>query len=143
MKVLSSIRCNHHCLWLLLLAIAVVTGCGPSRPETAEVSGRVTFQGKPVPEGRILFWPPSGRPAMAEIKSDGTYELTTFDAEDGAVIGTHRVTIKATRTVFRNNDPSKAVVEWLVPQNYENIDKSPLTAEVSPGKNTINFDLTK
>ena len=80
---------------------------------------------------------------MAEIKSDGTYELTTFDAGDGAVIGTHRVTIKATRTVFRNNDPSKAVVEWLVPQNYENIDKSPLTAEVSPGKNTINFDLTK
>ncbi len=79
---------------------------------------------------------------MAEIKSDGSYELRTFDAKDGAVIGTHRVTIKATRTHFQNNDPSKAVVEWLVPQRYENVDKSPLKAEVAAGKNTIDFELT-
>ena len=84
------------CLLILFLS----SGCGPSRPETAEVRGRVTFQGKPVPEGRILFWPPNGRPAMAEIQPDGTYELMTFDEGDGAVLGEHRVTIKATHTHF-------------------------------------------
>lgn len=35
----------------------------------------------------------------------------------------------------------KGVVQWIVPPCYENIDKSPLTAQVSAGKNTIDFDL--
>jgi hypothetical protein len=128
-------------LVLSVFTLAMLAGCEPSRPETSEVSGRITFEGKPVPQGRILFWPSQGRPAMAEIQPDGTYELTTFSDSDGAMIGKHRVTIKATRVHFPTGNKMKSVVQWLVPQRYENFDKSPLTAEVSAGKNTINFDL--
>ena len=134
---------NQVCgiLGLCVSALTVLFACGPGRPETAEVVGRVTFKGQPVPQGRILFWPPKGRPAMAEIGSNGRYELTTFDDADGAMLGEHRVTIKATKTHFPNGNASKPVVEWLVPQRYENIDKTPLTATVTAGKNTIDFDL--
>ena len=72
-------------------------GCGPGRPATTRVSGRVTYQGKPVTEGRIVFQPEHGRPAMGTLDADGRYTLTTFDAGDGALLGHHRVTIDAHR----------------------------------------------
>lgn len=135
----KSLKSLLLCSFVLLPLI----GCGPSRPETAQVSGKITFNGQPVPAGRIAFWPPKGRPAIAEIRPDGSYELTSFSDGDGAILGQHRVTIKATRVHFPGGDRTKGVVEWLVPQSYENAKTSPLKAEVSAGKNTINFDIPK
>ena len=126
------------------------SGCGPGFPETADVSGRVTYAGKPVPEGRVLFWPEEGRPAMGEINPDGTYHLTTFAEGDGATPGTHKVTIKATRVHFPGGGasspeapgaPGRPIVEWLVPERYEQVATSPLTVDVQPGENTVDFDL--
>ena len=47
-----------------LLAVAVVplAGCGdPAGPARYEVSGEVTYEGRPVPGGRILFTPDASR----------------------------------------------------------------------------------
>ena len=142
----------------ILVAAGLMTssGCGPKRPPTATVGGRVTYLGKPVPEGRIMFYPDDGRrPAMGVINSDGSYRLTTFDSKDGALLGRHRVTIKAVRVVGGmpvnelggqpgNLSPSAAqlpTLEWIVPEKYSRPDSSPLKAEVKPGENTINFDI--
>ena len=38
-------------------------------------------------------------------------------------------------------DSSQIVAEWLVPEKYARQETTPLTAEVKPGPNTINFDL--
>jgi hypothetical protein len=32
-------------------------------------------------------------------------------------------------------------VKWLVPKEYSQVDTTPLTAEVAPDKNTVNFNL--
>ena len=61
-------------LFCCAVLCTVLAGCGPGFPETADVSGRVTLGGKPVPQGRISFWPEQGRPAMGEIGPDGTYK---------------------------------------------------------------------
>ena len=141
---------------VLVLCALTVFGCGPKRPETASVSGRVTYQGKPVAEGRIVFHPEDGRrPAMAAINSDGSYRLTTFESEDGALPGKHRVTIKAVRVVggapvdelskqsgeYVPNNAPLPTLEWLVPEKYSNLNTTTLTAEVKSGGNVINFDL--
>ncbi|MBN1395249.1 MAG: hypothetical protein JW959_09515 [Pirellulales bacterium] len=131
-----------------------LNGCGESRPNTASVSGKVTYQGKPVTTGRITFYPVDGsRPAMAAINEDGTYTLTTFDKGDGAMLGKHKVTIKSTRTVggtpideFAETPPDAVPaeppkLEWLVPEKYARRDTTPLTAEITEGKNVKNFDL--
>ena len=140
------------------LLMLVAGGCGPSRPATATVSGRVTFNGKPVAAGQIVFYPETGRPAMSAINADGRYHLTTFKSGDGAMLGRHRVTIEATRVSsgptmpktmeeemnghgFAPSGPPR--VEWLAPVKYSNLQTSPLTAEVKSGENTINFDLPK
>jgi hypothetical protein len=139
--------------FLVILTI-LAAGCGgPSRPETAPTSGRVTYKGQPVAGGRIVFFPePSGagRQAIGTIGPDGRYSLTTFRDGDGAVLGRHRVTIKATR-VTGPPSPEEAAdqmrrgvdlgVEWLVPKKYSRPETSPLTADVKRGDNTIDFDL--
>jgi len=142
---------------LVIMVVALCTlswsGCGPNRPETASVSGKVTYQGKPVTTGRIVFHPDDGRrPAMAAIEPDGSYKLTTFDSEDGAMLGKHRVTIKSTRTVGgplpddlkmegQAAPAELPKLEWLVPEKYSRKETTPLRAEVKEGENTIDFDL--
>jgi hypothetical protein len=127
-----------------------LAGCGRGYPETAVVTGKVTYKGQPVPAGRVCFWPKEGRPAMGEIGSDGNYRLTSFSQGDGAIVGEHRVSITATRAHFPDGTKAGAgdvgwagqpVVEWLVPQRYERPETSGLTTAVRAGKNTIDFDL--
>lgn len=53
------------------LAVSALTGCGG--PYTGTVSGKVTYKGKPVEDGWVLFTHPDGRYAKAAIQTDGTY----------------------------------------------------------------------
>jgi hypothetical protein len=115
-----------------------------------------------VTQGRILFYPEAGRAALGDIGPDGTYTLTTFKPHDGALVGPHRVAIHATRVGpgslaaprsaeeevewSRKGAPGGKVlvagkVEWLVPERYSVADTSGLTATVTRGPNTIDFDL--
>lgn len=142
----------------MIALVALCSGCGPRGPETAEVAGKVTYGGQPVPEGTITFYPERGRPASGRIRADGSYRLTTFAEGDGALLGRHTVTIEAVRFAGapepksmeeevaralegkgRGHSPPKP--EWLVPQRYSQRGTSGLEAEVKPGCNSINFDL--
>ena len=42
------------------LLLAALVGCGGSGLDKAIVSGVVTFQGEPIPNGDILFYPQPG-----------------------------------------------------------------------------------
>jgi len=143
---------------LAAVGMMLAAGCGPNRPQTAKVVGRVTYQGKPVAEGRIVFQPEDGRrPASASIGPDGSYRLTTFDSGDGALPGKHKVTIKAVRVSGElpgddlggqsgKSAPAAAAgalptLEWLVPEKYSRLQTTPLTAEVKTGENRCDFDL--
>jgi hypothetical protein len=146
--------------WLILAACALLGGCGGAT--TAPVSGRVTYNGKPVTAGRIMFYPESGRAAVGQLGPDGRYTLTTLQPGDGALLGSHRVAIEATRVgpgsyqaprsleeeveLSRKGAPGGKVlvagkVEWLVPEKYARPETSGLTATVRSGPNEINFDL--
>jgi hypothetical protein len=61
----------------LLAALPLVCAAGCS-PKTATVSGKVTVNNKPVTAGVITFYPDEesgAKPASANIKADGTYEV--------------------------------------------------------------------
>src|SRR5689334_16609887 len=83
----------------VVLTFAFVAGCGSGRPTVALVRGQVTIDGKPVKAGRVMFYPVEGRAATGPIQPDGNYTLTTYDAGDGALLGSHKVTIQATELV--------------------------------------------
>ena len=121
------------------------------------MSGKVTFQGRAVPEGTITFYPEEGRSATARLKPDGTYSLTTFEEGDGAIVGPCEVTIEAVRfnaapraTSFeeeiaqatRGGPPKPASgPQWLLPRQYSVRGQSGLKREVKSGGNTIDFEL--
>jgi hypothetical protein len=148
--MLSARRC---CLPWLLLCWMSLPGCGPKRPETSPVSGRVTCAGKPVVNGWITFHPAKGRPSYGRLRPDGTYTLTTFSTDDGASLGKHHVTIEAFRgpdlRMPKSPEEEKGhplprvndTIVWLVPEKYARESTSPLTAEVVRGGNKIDFDL--
>jgi len=117
---------------------ALFAGCGPSGPTTYKVSGEVTFDGKPVGEGQIVFRAAEGSASSwaGEIK-DGRY---AFDA----TAGKKRVEITATRQVQTAQDSPSGqgafTFESYIPPKYNS--QSELTAEVTPeGPNEFNFPL--
>jgi hypothetical protein len=54
----------------------------------------VTYRGQPVAGAAISFLAPkSPRIASGETDAQGRFQLTTFEPNDGAVLGTHVVTV--------------------------------------------------
>ncbi|WP_154673853.1 hypothetical protein [Singulisphaera acidiphila] len=134
---------------LLVALVLIIPACSSQEgPELAPVTGKVSYQGKPVTQGMISFQPvtPGGTPAMGSIGSDGTYSLQTADA-NGARLGDYRVVISARKEPEKEPDTAapplkkKPKVESQLPLKYEDIEKSQLTKKVVSGRNTINFDL--
>jgi hypothetical protein len=130
-------------LAVLLLSMTVAAGCGTKGDETAIVRGKVTYNGKPVPNGTVNFNPDvPGPTATGDIQPDGSYTLGTYKPGDGAVIGTHSVVIVAMQ------DQAGALPEQrsptpppIVPMKYTSPATSDLKAQVERKENTINFDL--
>ena len=131
----------------LLMALVALTpiACGSAGPSMAKVSGRVTYQGKPVTKGTISFVTvdEGGRNATGEIGPDGSYSLQTEEPGDGARIGGYDVVISSREDAILDYIPKVPVPpKFLVPQKYSSPQTSGLKRAVVKGGNTINFDLT-
>jgi hypothetical protein len=127
----------------LVIVGAVVIGCVHSGQAVGRVSGIVTYAGKPVPTGTVMFVPvESGPPAYGNIGPDGHYELSTYSPGDGAVVGTHKVMITALEQLppELQNNPNR-LPKMLVPLKYGDSKSSGLTFEVKAGDNTIDISL--
>jgi hypothetical protein len=56
---------------LLLVALAVLCGCG----RTAKITGKVTYQGRPVVYGSVIFLSADKTVRSCIIESDGSYSI--------------------------------------------------------------------
>jgi len=132
---------------LFAIAFSLVAGCGGSGHGLAVVKGKVTYKGKPVPNGTINFLPTDGNKpsATGEIQSDGSYSLKTFVSNrpsDGAVIGQHKVVIVAmVDQASRLPEERSPLPPPIVPVKYTSPATSDLTAQVENKANVIDFDL--
>jgi len=129
-------------LGLALAVLACVAGCGEGK--TAPVNGRVKLKdGSDVSvlKGYSLTFEAEGgkSSAVGEVNADGSFQLSTFGAYDGAVPGKYRVAINQPN----NPDPDKPPTKSKLPAKYANLDSSGLTAEVKPGQNNIELELDK
>ncbi len=131
----------------LLAGLAVATsGCGSgNRLSLVPVHGTVTYQGKPLGHGRVVFVPQEGTPGprlAGIIKSDGSYHIRTT-GRDGAVIGKYIVTVHR-RTLPAT--PEEKENRWfvgkpLIPFKYFKERESGLSFEVKKGDNEYNIEL--
>jgi hypothetical protein len=82
-------------------ACLLLSGCSdPNRFDVAETRGRIVCEGQPVPHARVFFEPLQtsesaivGKQAFAVAGADGTFVLSTYEENDGAVVGKHRVRV--------------------------------------------------
>jgi hypothetical protein len=123
------------CLLIACCAIlGAVSGCGDSGPRKFEVSGKVAWEDKPLPEGDIMFVPESPDVAREAGKiKDGAYHLK-------APAGKYKVEIRATREVPGKKGPmGEPAIEDYIPEKYNA--KTTLGADVGPGKQQFEFSL--
>ena len=150
-------------VFLASLTVVAFVGCGgPKWPPTYKSSGTVTLDGTPVERASISFYPLDGqKPANATTDANGAFEVTSFNAGDGAMLGSFGVTIEKFPVVEIETTPGgipydesmntdegpsadseKDPVNEL-PEKYSDHEKSGLSATVTAdGENVFKFELT-
>lgn len=80
-----------------LVACLSAAGCQShesARPETAPVSGTVIYRGQPVANATVTFiGPGAARFSVGQTDAAGAFRLTTYDPDDGAIVGENVVTV--------------------------------------------------
>lgn len=126
--------------FVFVLVCLVVCGCGgqPEGPSKYSVSGIVTLNGEPLPDGDVILRAVDGNHAYAGKILQG---LFTFEAE----AGTKNVEFRSYRVVpgkTREDNPGEIVpvTEQVVPTKYNKATE--LTVQVeADGENDFMFDL--
>jgi hypothetical protein len=134
-------------VWVAVLSMLAI-GCGSTGPERVVVSGVVTFDGQPIENGRIRFFPKEGTdaPMSGAVIRDGRY---TVDHQGGVPVGDHTVEIEGHRV-----DPRYAALEdemsgetegdlpkqQFIPEQYNKSTKLEIT--IAPGGNSVVKDFT-
>jgi len=128
----------------LFFGLALLSGCSSSPLAVYPVTGTVTYDNKPVEGAQVLFQAEGAPPAQCITNAEGKFTLKTSIAGEGAVVGTHKVTIMkmANAPGADPNDPYAAKQNILPPQ-YSKASDSPLSAKVTNGTNDFPFVLTK
>lgn len=124
-----------------LLAASLAAGCGG--PKVGEVSGTVSYDGKPVEQGAIAFVPADGNgPTAGGAIADGKYTVRNVP------VGTAKVSINADKGGEKKivyDNPARPTVEAatgeLLPDKYNKATE--LRYDVRPGAQTKDFDLPK
>ena len=126
-------------LFVVIAVAFLFVGCsGAQGPQIAPVSGKVTFNGEPLHDALVAFYPADGRPSMGTTDSSGNYTLSYTHDKPGAIVGQH--TVRITTGTVSGEEVQK--VKETVPVKYNS--ESELTADVKAGQNnTFDFSLEK
>ena len=119
----------------VIALLLLVVGCGQP---TAPVSGRITFDGKPLANATVIFQPlaePNPGPgSKGKTDADGKYSLQLMVGEtSGAIPGQHKVEITAFEggDLKQSSGPDMVARKRIVPDEYNT--KSQLTFDVPAG----------
>lgn len=138
---------------VLAVAAVALAGCGGGSPTgevvpTVEASGTLTYKGQPLPHYQVVLIPDNNRPAAGVTDEEGRFTLGTNKAGDGAVAGTHRVTV--TYVGPPNTNPEEGVMVFTPPPEpkvkidpkYATAQTSGLTVDVpDSGTNELQIEL--
>lgn len=138
-----------------LVGFLVVAGCSRGGPKLAKVTGTVLYEGQPLSGATVTFVPDGskgtkGRMAIGVTGPEGRFSLGSFAANDGALVGFHRVTITAMDSVPEDQPPQPnglpgptPPLKSRIPARYNDPTTSGFSAEVKAAiVNDVEFRLT-
>jgi len=124
-----------------LAALLLLFGCGKSGPPMGEVSGKLTFKGNPVAEGRVSFMNSEAGTGGEGKVTNGTFALS-------APLPTGEYKVMVLPLVVRQQEGGKGPEVGVekpapdIPQKYRVIGTTTLKATVKEGKNDLTLDMT-
>lgn len=140
-------RMIHGLQWLLALVIgASLLGCTgrSNRLPTVPVSGTVVYRGQPVENASVAFLAPGApSPAFGTTDDAGRFRLTTFEPDDGAIVGRHVVTVRklttnstplAEPTSSQDKPIDPTAIDAAMQQQAEDLAKAEHTGSAIPKK---------
>jgi len=133
---------------ILSLLILCIAGCNRDsnyKMKTAPVTGILTCKGTPVSGVQVIFSPHakegsssnSGKAAMGSTDENGRFTLSTYQLNDGAVIGTHTVSFAIDYNPD-SPDQQKQSEKQMVPCLKETLE-----VDVVPAMESLTLELGK
>ena len=122
-------------------AVVIAAGCD-SGPPMAEVSGTISYDGKPLEKGAITLFPLDGKAQPAgDMIVNGAYKVNVAFGEMKVVITSPKVIGK--RKLYGNNpdSPTMDLHGEILPERYN--EKSELKLDVKERSIKKDFDLKK
>ncbi|HTQ37450.1 MAG TPA: hypothetical protein VMJ32_00380 [Pirellulales bacterium] len=144
-----SFTVRHKATWLLTaICVLSTAGCGSSGPQdllTAyPVVGKVSFKGA-APQGAYValhsksdLKAPNGQVVVprAQVQPDGTFELSSYNSNDGAPEGDYVLTVEWHKTI-KGPDGDPVLSPNLLPPQYSKPGTSPVKVTIVAGKNEL------
>lgn len=139
-----------------LCGLLLVEGCGGGK---GTVSGKVSYQGKPVRGGNVAFIPEAGSPVNSPIEADGTYTIRKIPPGNVKItVETDSFRPPLEKAVARGGDakflkqnlekmnpqmadPERAKRYVRIPPQYRDPRQTNLSYEVKSGEQEYNIDL--
>ena len=145
--------------WMLMMSLTgllLMSSCGGSslpKGETGTVRGKVTFQGKPVPDKTsvVFMRDEGGLTAVGEVDASGEYVLRMRDGLK-ILTGVYHVSVlppniaatldqdEIMKLHMAKKLPDPAKVKEI-PERYRSPEKSTLIYDVQTGANEYNIDM--
>jgi hypothetical protein len=126
-----------------VLLVLAANGCG----RTGDVSGKVTYKGKPLVWGTVQFEGSDKLIKQGNIESDGTYSISGV-ATGEALVAVSSINPKSSDFQARQAEggpppkPQPEVKGWFpIPEKYNTPFKSGLTYSIKAGENKIDIEL--
>lgn len=140
---------------LFAWGLCLLSGCGGAVIAEAiteygdlqKVTGKVEFQGQPIPDATVTLYPmkPSSdgtlpHPPSGLVREDGSFEISTFRDKGrglGAPIGEYRVTVSWFGPLQGLAESQIDALKERLPNKYQHPAKSGLTVTIAPGENSL------
>jgi len=128
---------------LVITLLTLIVGCG----RTGDVSGQVSFKGKPLVCGTVQFEASDKTFKQGIINRDGSYSI------DGVPVGEAKVAVNSPNPKSGDFQPLQRegrppppprpeIPGWFpIPAEYQDLSKPRLTYTIKSGDNTINIEL--
>lgn len=143
---------NLYCLPWAAAVVACLCGCGPKAPfQLTDVSGTVKYEGgELIPGDRIVltFHPqdmaavgksaPKVARAEVDVSTGEFSSATTWKPGDGVIVGPHKVTVEALRTLPNGIDAPNGAVS----PSYQRPSETPLAVTIERGGDPLELFIT-
>jgi hypothetical protein len=132
--------------WGIPLVLIALAGCGDG-PRIVNVTGTLTYKGKPVTNAFLHFLPEHGRQSWAETDDHGRFKVNYDRHQDGAVVGKHKVWVEMRPTTREQKEAvmsgkalslSKDMRAFFDKYSQE---KSTLEVQIDRSRSDLNLDL--